>query len=60
MGLSQRVYRTKPANIEEFKQRIRDEITAIEQDMIERAVSSFYDRMAFCQEVDGNHFEHKL
>ena len=58
--LKDRVYRTKPANIEELKQRIRDEITAIEQDMIERAVSSFYDQMAFCQEVDGNHFEYKL
>ncbi|RYA74177.1 hypothetical protein DD595_24615 [Enterobacter cloacae complex sp. 4DZ3-17B2] len=58
--LKDRVYRTKPVNIEEVKQRIRDEIAAIEPDMIKKVVSTFYNRLGYCQEVHGNHFEHKL
>jgi len=44
-----RVYRTKPANLDELQQRIRDEIITIDADMIRQAVAAFYNRIAYCQ-----------
>lgn len=58
--LKDRVYRTKPQNIAELQQRIRDEMNSIQPEMIKRATSTFYNRMAYCQEVNGNQFEHML
>lgn len=58
--LKDRVYRTTPRNIDELKQRIKDEIAAIPPETIQRAVETFNNRIAFCQEVNGEQFEHKL
>lgn len=58
--LKDRVYRTKPANLDELQQRIRDEIIAIDADMIRQAVAAFYNRIAYCQTAGGENFEHLL
>ncbi len=44
-------------NIQELQQRIQDEIAAMTPEMIQRSVANFYQRLAYCQEVDGNNFE---
>lgn len=58
--LKDRVYTSKPANIAELQQRIIDEIGRIEPEIFERATSTFYNRIAYCQEVAGGHFENML
>lgn len=55
--LKDRVYRTQPANLQELQQRIEDEIAAMTPEMIQRSVQNFYQRLAYCQEVGGDHFE---
>ncbi|KAJ4435591.1 hypothetical protein ANN_18207 [Periplaneta americana] len=46
--LKNNVYRTRPANIAELKQRIKDEITGIPRDMIQRAFQSIHTRLSEC------------
>lgn len=59
--LKNTVYKTKPANIQELKDRITAEIRRIEQSgMLQNVLQSFKDRMACCIEVNGQHFEHLL
>ena len=52
--------RTKSANLAELQQRIRDEIIAIDADMIRQAVAAFYSRIAYYQTAGGENFEHLL
>ncbi|EFN71279.1 hypothetical protein EAG_11518, partial [Camponotus floridanus] len=49
------VYKTKPESIQELIQRIRDEIDLILFEKNRRATSAFYQRLEYCQEVNGNH-----
>ena len=58
--LKSRVYETKPNNLDELRNRILEEAALIDRDMIRRAVSNFYDRIAHCQAVNGLQFEHLL
>lgn len=58
--LKDRVYQTKPANLEELQQKIRDEIRTIDEDIIRQAVAAFYYRIAHCQAVEGGNFEHLI
>lgn len=58
--LKDRVCKTKPRSIEDLCQRIRDEIALIDPDMIQNAVSDFYNRVGYCQTVNGEHFEHLI
>lgn len=58
--LKSKVYKTKPESIQELIQRIRDEIDLIPFETNRRAISAFYQRLAYCQEVNGNHFQHLL
>lgn len=58
--IKSKVYKTKPQNIEELKQRIRDEADLIPFENNRRAISTFYQRLEYCQEVNGSHFQHLL
>ncbi|EFN83557.1 hypothetical protein EAI_04591, partial [Harpegnathos saltator] len=58
--LKSKVYKTKPESTQELIQRIRDEIDLILFETNRRAISAFYQRLAFCQEVNGSHFQHLL
>lgn len=55
-----KVYLHKPANTEELKNRIREEILQITPEVISNVLESYVNRLAFCQEVGGCHFEHLL
>lgn len=52
------VYKNRPQNLEELKNRIREQIRAIPADKVENAVQSFSHRIAHCQVVNGQQFEH--
>jgi len=54
--LKNKLYRTKPANLDKLQQRIRNEIIAIDAD-IRQAVAAFYNRIAYCQTAGGENFE---
>lgn len=58
--LKDRVYKTKPRSIEDLCQKIRDEIALIYPDMIQNALSDFYNRVGYCQTVNGERFEHLI
>lgn len=55
--LKDRVYRTKPANLDELRQNIIDETGLITPQMLGKVKRSFYERLASCQEVGGHQFE---
>lgn len=59
-ALKQNVYKTKPANIDELKQRIIHEAEQITPNMLDKSLDEFYFRLAHCQEVDGRQYEHLL
>lgn len=56
--LKSKVYATQPQTLEELRNRILREAGVIDREMIHRAVTAFYDRIAACQEVGGRQFEH--
>lgn len=56
--LKDRVFKTKPLNLDESRQRIIDESAIILTEMIENAVGAFYHRLGYCQEMNGEQFEH--
>lgn len=58
--LKSKVYTTKPQNLDDLSHRILEEAASIPNDYIRSAVSSFYDRLAYCQEVNGGQFEQLL
>ena len=58
--LKGQLYKTKPGSLEELRRRITQETEAIPREMIRNAVHSFYNRLGYCQEVNGQHFEHLL
>ncbi|GAB1867348.1 Transposable element Tc3 transposase [Camponotus japonicus] len=58
--LKEQVYKTKPTNIEELKQRITDEMSLITVDMLRNVRDSFQLRLVYCQAVEGRQFEHLL
>ena len=50
----------RPENIEELKERIRDIARNISPETVRDSIQHFYDRLGFCQVVNGGHFEHLL
>lgn len=58
--LKNKVYVTKPTNIEDLKESIRHETSLILPEMLEKVKNEFYNRLGFCQETRGAHFEHLL
>lgn len=55
--LKSKVYLTKPDNIEDLKQRIRNEVRQITPEVLQNVREGFYHRLAFCQERNGLQFE---
>lgn len=58
--LKDRVFKTKPQNVEEMRQRIQDECDNIPAEYFVNAIESFYNRLGYCQEANGEQFEHLL
>lgn len=58
--LKSKVYQIKPRDLDELRNRILQETALVDRNMIRRAVSNFYERIAHCQAVDGTQFEHLL
>ena len=58
--LKDRVYKTKPQNLDELRQRIIDECTLIPAEHCRNSINSFYHRLGYCQETEGHQFEHLL
>ncbi|XP_014487594.1 PREDICTED: uncharacterized protein LOC106751251, partial [Dinoponera quadriceps] len=56
--LKDRVYKTKPQNLDKLQQRIVNESALIPTEIIKKAVGAFYHRLGYCQEVNGEQFEH--
>lgn len=48
-----RVYKTKPQNLYDLRNRIQQEIQQIRQDTLQRVVSHFYMTLAHCQTAEG-------
>lgn len=55
-----KVYINRPNNIENLKNRIRDEMRSIEPYVVHNVLDEFKDRLGYCQAVGGDHFEHLL
>lgn len=58
--LKTKVYSTPVQNLQELRARIEEQCALIDEEMIIRVVNNVYQRLAYCQEVDGRHFEHLL
>jgi len=58
--LKGKVYAIKPRNLEELRQRIIEEAALIAPEFLRNAISSFYDRIAYCQTVNSAQFEHLI
>lgn len=54
------VYKSKPQNIDDLRNKIVQVIHSVPQEFIADAVSLFYTRLAHCQTVQGEQFEHLL
>ena len=55
--LKGKVYVNKPRNTEELKAAIRQEIAAISEDVLERVMQNFYERLRKCVQAGGRHLE---
>lgn len=58
--LKSKVYFNRPPNIDALKNRIRDEIRQIPPTFIRNVQQEFIDRLGYCQEVNGQQFQHLL
>lgn len=58
--LKDRVYKTKPQNLDDLRHRIITEVALIRFETLGNVCSSFYHRLAHCQTVQGQQFEHLL
>lgn len=58
--IKSKVYFNRPATIEQLKERIRDEMGAIQPETLQNVRAEFQKRLAYCQEVNGNQFEQLL
>lgn len=54
------VYKTKPLNLDDLKRRITVAIRSVTPEMLSNVRRHFYTRLACCQDVRGEHFEHLL
>ena len=53
--LKEKVFRSRPHNLEELRMRIREEIAAIPVEMCRRATENFRYRLQQCIDTDGHH-----
>lgn len=58
--LKDRVFKTKPLDLGELRQRILDDCYLLPEQHLTRSIESFYHRLCLCQEVNGEQFEHLL
>lgn len=58
--LKSRVYIQKPNNIEDLKERIREEIRNITPEMLHNVRDETYHRLGCCQHLNGTHIEQLL
>src|ERR1700761_4622042 len=58
--LQDRVYRTRIQNVDQLKERLRNEWDNFEQQIIEKAISQWRKRLRACVKESGGHFEHIL
>ena len=56
--LKSKVYSTQPQSLDELQNRILQEATLIDREMIRNTATHFYNRIAFCPEAEGFQFEH--
>lgn len=54
------VYKTKPLDLNDLRERITLAIRSITPDMLNNVRRQFYLRLGCCQDVHGEHFEHLL
>src|SRR5271155_86690 len=58
--LQNRVYQTKIQNVQHLKERLVEERSRFDQNIIDGAVKQWRRRLRACVHVEGGHFEHKL
>lgn len=58
--LKDRVYVQKPDNLADLEAKIRQEIRNIGPEILRNVNDGFYNRLALCQQVNGEHFQHLL
>lgn len=58
--IKNKVYAIKPRDLEDLRQKIVNVCVDITPDMIRSAIENFYVRLGICQDVGGEHFEHRL
>jgi hypothetical protein len=58
--LKDKVYQTKPNDINDLKQRILHEAAEIPPEMLRNVMDGYYNRLAHCQTAMGEQFEHLL
>lgn len=58
--LRDRIYRTRPANIQELQSRIENCVETITVDMLDRVRDNIEQRVLLCQAAEGQHFEQFL
>lgn len=56
--LKSRVYQNRPNNLDDLKARIRHECNLVTPQTIQNVLTAFYDRLGYCQMVQGHQFEH--
>jgi inhibitor of nuclear factor kappa-B kinase subunit alpha len=59
-NLKQKVYKTNPHTIEELKENIRNEVSAISPSELQRVITNLVRRCQECARADGDHFQHLL
>lgn len=58
--IKDKVYATKPRDLDDLRQRIIHVCTDITPEIIRSSLENFYVRLGICQEVQGEHFEQLL
>jgi len=58
--LKSKVYENRPRDVEQLKGRIREEMRRITPETIQNVLQEFQFRLGYCQEVNGQQFEHLL
>jgi hypothetical protein len=58
--LQERVYRGRIRDVNHLKERLVEEWSRFDQDIVDRAVKEWRVRLRACVQADGGHFEHKL
>lgn len=58
--LKAKIYFNRPPNIEDLKQRIRQEIRSITPQMVDNVQQAFVSRLGHCLAVNGQQFEHLI